>query len=226
MSRRSYGQYCGLARALDVVGDRWTLLLLRELLYLGPRRFRDLRGALPGLAPNLLTRRLRGLERAGLLVRGTLPEPAGVAIYRLTARGRSLEPALFALMQWGRALLDDPRAQPGLRPALPVIALRAAFRPADADGIDEVYELRVNGQIFQAVVKDRRMALVQGAQHAPDVVATAEAATLADVVAGRIDALEALGRGLLRVEGEPDALGNFVRLFAQNPSLRPFRSAR
>jgi DNA-binding HxlR family transcriptional regulator len=221
MRSKTYQQYCGLARALDVVGDRWTLLLVRELLYLGPRRFRDLAAAMPGLAPNLLTRRLRDLERAGVVTRGTLPEPAGVAVYRLTARGRALEPALFALMQWGRPLLPDPRERPGLRAALPVIALRAAFRREDAAGIDEVYELRVEGSVFQAVVRGGRMEVLHGAQRTPDVVATADAVTFADIVAGRADALEALGRGLLRIEGEPEALGNFVRLFAQNPALRP-----
>ena len=178
---------------------------------------------MPGLAPNLLTRRLRQLEKAGLASRATLPEPAGVAVYCLTTRGRALEPALFALMQWGRPLLADPRERPGLRAALPVIALRAAFRREDAADIDEVYELRVEGAVFQAVVQGERMEILHGAQRTPDVVATADAVTFADMAAGRADALEALGRGLLRIEGEPQALGNFVRLFAQNPALRPMR---
>lgn len=218
---RSYGQYCALARALDVVGDRWSLLLVRELLYLGPRRFRDLRAALPGLAPNLLTRRLRELEKGGVVARAMLPEPASVRVYRLTARGRALEPAVFALLQWGRPLLGDPRDREDLRAALPVMALRAAFRPEDAAPEEMVYELRIEGQVFQARVADGHMEILSGAQRRPDVIATGDAVTFAEVAAGRTDALEALASGALRVEGEPDALGSFVRIFAQNPALRP-----
>jgi len=218
---RSYGQYCGISRSLDVVGDRWALLVVRELLYLGPRRYRDLRAALPGLAPNLLTRRLRELERAGVLARARLPDPAGVPVYRLTRRGRDLEPVLRALLQWGRPLLEDPRTRDSLRPVLPVMALRALFRPEDAEGVEAVFEFRVEGQSFQALVAGGHMELLVGSQHAPDVVATAEAAVLADVAAGRADALDALAAGSLRLEGEPDALASFVRLFAHNPELRP-----
>lgn len=217
---RSYGQYCGIARALDVVGDRWALLVVRELLYLGPRRYRDLRAALPGLAPNLLTRRLRELERAGVLARGRLPDPARVPVYRLTRRGRALEPVLRALLQWGRPLLDDPRARESLRPALPVMALRALFRPEDAEGVEAVFEFRAEGQTFQALVADGHMEILVGSQHTPHVVVTVESAVLADVAAGRVDALDALSAGSLRLEGEPDALASFVRLFAHNPELR------
>ena len=175
---RSYGQYCGIARALDVVGDRWALLVVRELLYLGPRRFRDLQAALPGLAPNLLTRRLRELERAGVLARATLPEPARVPVYGLTRRGRELEPVLRALL-----LLD--------------------------------------AQVFQAVVAEGRMEILVGSQHPPDAVATSDTATLADVAAGRVAALDVLSAGALRLEGDPDALATFDRLFGHNPALRP-----
>ena len=217
---RSYGQYCGIARSLDVMGDRWALLLARELLYLGPRRFRDLRAALPGLAPNLLTRRLRELERAGVVARAELPDPARVPVYRLTRRGRSLEPVLHALHQWGRPLLDDPRGHSDLRVALPVMALRAVFRPEDAEGVESVFEFRVEGQSFQALVADGHMELLVGSQHPPDVVATADTVTVADVAAGRTAALDALAAGTLRLEGEPDALSGFVRIFGHNPALR------
>jgi DNA-binding HxlR family transcriptional regulator len=218
---RTYGQYCGIARALDVVGDRWALLLVRELLYLGPRRFRDLQAALPGLAPNLLTRRLRELERAGVLARGTLPDPARVPIYGLTRRGRDLEPVLRALLLWGRPLLDDPRGHDPLRVALPIMALRAVFRPEDAGDVEAIYEFRVDAQVFQAVVADGHMEMLVGSQHPPDVVATADTATLADVAAGRSATLDALSAGTLRLEGDPDALASFVRLFGHNPALRP-----
>src|SRR5712691_3728539 len=99
-TRRSYNQYCALARALDVVGERWTLLLVRELL-LGPRRYKDLLDGLPGIGTNLLADRLKHLEDAGMIRRVVLPPPAGSAVYELTELGRRLEPAVFELGRWG-----------------------------------------------------------------------------------------------------------------------------
>lgn len=221
MASRSYREHCGIARALDRVGERWTLLLVRELLYLGPRRFADLRRALPGLAPNLLTRRLRDLEADGLVVRSILPAPASVRVYRLTPRGRALEPVLQALWRWGRAALGDAREAGAVRPELPVMALRAAFRPEDAAGVHETWELQVDDVAIQAVVEDGRMTLRPGMEVTPDVTVTTDAATLADVVAGRLDVSDALGSGAMRIEGEPAALGHFMRIVAHNPGLRP-----
>src|SRR6188508_1089348 len=99
--RRLYGQRCGVARALDIVGERWTLLLVRELM-IGPRRFKDILGGLPGIGTNLLTDRLKDLEQAGVVARRVLPPPAGSTVYELTELGRGLEPVVFALGWWGR----------------------------------------------------------------------------------------------------------------------------
>jgi len=209
---RSYGEYSGLARALDLVGERWTLLLLRELVYLGPRRFRDLQHALPGMAPNLLSRRLRELEGAGLLTRAVLPQPAGVRVYAASERACRLEPALRELDRWGRDALGDPHRAEPIRPELPAIALRAAFRPTDAPGgVREVFELRVDDTVLQAVVDAGRMDLLHGARRIPDVVASTDATTLAAITAGRLDAGDALASGALHLEGEPAALGRFMR---------------
>lgn len=104
MSKRSYGQFCALAQALDQIGDRWTLLILRDLLP-GPARFRDLQESLPGLATNLLTQRLRSLEENGVVLQDTLPPPAGVRVYRLTPRGQQLGPAIEAIAAWGMDLM-------------------------------------------------------------------------------------------------------------------------
>src|SRR5919205_66330 len=98
-NRRSYGDRCGIARALDLVGERWALLVVRELL-LGPKRFTDLRAGLPHVSPDVLAQRLRELEQAGVLRRGTLPPPAASRIYELTGRGRELEPVVLALGRW------------------------------------------------------------------------------------------------------------------------------
>ena len=106
---RTYGHYCSLARALDVVGDRWTLLIARELLVHGPRRFTDLKAGLPGIAPNLLSTRLRELEQAGLIRREDAPPPVATALYRLTEDGLALEPVLKALGLWGLRYMGEER---------------------------------------------------------------------------------------------------------------------
>lgn len=106
-TRRSYRQYCGIARALDVVGERWTLLVIRELMT-GPKRFKDLLDGLPGIGTNLLTARLKQLEEDGLLRRTILPPPAKVPAYELTPLGQRLEPVLSTPGDWGQELLGPP----------------------------------------------------------------------------------------------------------------------
>ncbi|MFD8638614.1 winged helix-turn-helix transcriptional regulator, partial [Streptomyces sp. NPDC059656] len=136
---RTYGQYCGIAKTLDAVGDRWTLLIVRELLALGPCRHTDLRNGLPGIASNLLVDRLRDLEEAGLIHREAAPPPVATTLFSLTERGRELEPVLRELSRWGIPLLREPggsdtfrthwldmpaRALTDHRPDQPAIALQ------------------------------------------------------------------------------------------------------
>src|SRR5881398_167543 len=112
--RRSYRQSCGIARALDLVGERWALLVVRELV-LGPKRFTDLRHGLPGIGTNILAGRLRELERAGVIRRRTLPPPAASAVYELTEYGRDLEPVMLALGRWGARTLGERRPEQSMR---------------------------------------------------------------------------------------------------------------
>src|SRR5438270_4362488 len=126
MPKRSYGQFEGLANALDAIGERWTLLLVRELL-LGPRRYKDLLEGLPGIGTNLLARRLKELQGAGVIEKRTLPAPAGSSVYELTERGRGLEPALVALAGWGLVAMEEPSRTDVLRPAWAVLAFRSMF---------------------------------------------------------------------------------------------------
>ncbi|MFC5908819.1 winged helix-turn-helix transcriptional regulator [Streptacidiphilus monticola] len=135
MARRSYDQYCAVARALDTVGDRWTLLVVRELLA-GPRRYTDLHADLPGVSTDMLASRLKDLERDGLLERRRLPAPASAQVYELTAAGRSLLPVLTALAAWGADALGEPRPTDAVRAhwfAVPLIGLleREPGLPAD-----------------------------------------------------------------------------------------------
>ena len=109
---RSYGQYCAAAKALDVIGDRWTLLIARELLLRGPSRYTDLRDGLPGIATNLLADRLRALEHAGLVAREEAPPPVATALFRLTPRGEELRPVLEELTRWGLPyMIEEPKGQ-------------------------------------------------------------------------------------------------------------------
>ncbi|MCX4704603.1 helix-turn-helix transcriptional regulator [Streptomyces sp. NBC_01352] len=132
--RRSYDQYCSAARALDVVGDRWTLLIVRELLA-GPRRYTDLHADLPGVSTDVLASRLKDMERDGLATRRRLPPPGAVYVYELTGRGRELLPVLQALGRWGQAELGERRPTDAVRAhwfALPLL------RALEGEGLVEV----------------------------------------------------------------------------------------
>src|SRR5215470_4843058 len=109
MATRTYGQYCGFARALEVVGERWAMLVIRDLL-VSPKRFTDLHNGLPGIPTNVLTARLKELEQAGVIQRRVLPRPTGSVIYELTEYGAELENVVVQLGRWGAKSLGDPRS--------------------------------------------------------------------------------------------------------------------
>jgi DNA-binding HxlR family transcriptional regulator len=165
---RTYSDRCGIARALDVVGERWALLVVRELL-LGPKRFTDLRAGLRGVGPDMLTARLKELEAAGVVRRATLPPPAASKVYELTPRGAELEPAILALGRWGSVAPGPGEAKLGVDAF--VIALKTLFTP---DGADGRFELRLADQRFAARVADRRFDVARGEDPQADAVITAE----------------------------------------------------
>ena len=134
MSKRSYNQYCAVARALDIVGERWTLLVVRELLT-GPKRFKDLLEGLPGIGTNLLAARLKDLEGYGVVHRTTLPPPAGSKVYELTELGSSLELVVAALGRWGLEFLGAPDQEDDVRPVWAVVAVRSAVKQEAARGL-------------------------------------------------------------------------------------------
>lgn len=125
---KSYGQYCALARGLDLVGDRWTLLIIRELLSLGPSRYADLQRGLPGIATNLLAARLRDLEAAGLVERRELPRPAGAAVFALTEPGTALKGVVREFVKWGAPLMAPPEAGDSFRTHWLLLPLQALCR--------------------------------------------------------------------------------------------------
>ena len=140
VTARTYGQHCGIAYALDLVGERWALLVVRELI-LGPKRFTDLRNGLPGVATNVLSQRLKELERNGIVGRRVLPPPAASTVYELTAYGRELEPIVLRLGAWAAQTMERAPGQP-MRSEWLMVAVKARFRPAAAKGIRATVGLR------------------------------------------------------------------------------------
>lgn len=209
--KRSYDDGCANAHALDLIGERWALLVLRELM-LGPKRFTDIRSGLPGISPNVLTQRLEELEEASLVVRRKLPPPASVWVYDLTEWGKGLEPVMQAIGRWAAR---SPHMRPGLPMSVSsvVLSLRTMFSSAASKGLKGTIELRFGEQRFTATLKDGRMDLVAGAVPAPDAAVEADPDALAAVVYGGRKLTEAMAAGDVRVEGDKALVKRFVTFF-------------
>jgi DNA-binding HxlR family transcriptional regulator/putative sterol carrier protein len=221
--RRSYDQYCSAARALDTVGDRWTLLIVRELMP-GPRRFTDLVDGLPGISRNLLTERLRNLERDGLVLRQELPPPAARQVYELTQDGRDLGHAMAPLGAWAIRRMGE-RAPGELFsarwPAVPMLGL--ADRGAAA-GVREAYQYLVGDTAFYFAVDDGAIELHDGRADEPAVVVTTDEKTWARVVTGSVRAADAMAAGSYRVEGDREAVARMRRIFSRSHMLAQGRA--
>jgi DNA-binding HxlR family transcriptional regulator len=212
MSSRSYNQYCGLAYALDIVGERWTLLIIRELIP-GPRRFTDLLDGLPGISTNLLSERLKNLEQKGLLGRRVLPPPAGSTVYELTSLGQTLENTLIELGRWGSQFVPASAEEAALlNVGSYALTLKTFFRPKQAQGIDETYELRIDNEVLQVQIKAGELSVQQGEALHADAVFYTDMPSYLRLLTGQIKADEAISRGLVQVEGDPTALGRFLNL--------------
>jgi DNA-binding HxlR family transcriptional regulator len=208
---RTYGDPCGIARALDLLGERWALLVVRELL-LGPKRFTDLRSGLPKLSADVLSQRLREFEQAGVVSRRKLAPPASARVYELTDRGRELEAVVLQLGRWG-SREPLPAAHGELSPDASMLALKTLFEPSAAEGLTAGYELRLGDDRFSARVADGRLELVRGGAERPDAVVTTDTATLSAVLWHGRALDDALQSGALELEGSKTALKRFLRLF-------------
>ncbi len=211
MKSRSYDQFCALAYALDSVGGRWTLLIIRELLP-GPRRFKDLVEGLPGISTNLLCERLEGLEEWGVLIRRVLPPPAGSTVYELTALGQGLENAVLELGKWGSQFL--PASLEGVAmPSLGAItlALKAFFHPEQAQGVNETYDLHLGDECLQVQVQRGELRVQHGEAPQPAAVFYTDMPSFLGLFTGQIQPDQALAGGLIRLEGDPGALSRFLR---------------
>lgn len=201
MSRRSYNQSCGIARALDLLGERWTLLIIRDLL-IGPRRYSDLLEGLPGIGTNMLADRLKLLEGEGLVYKHALAPPAdSVVVYDLTEAGRELEEVLKALVRWSWRHLGPARRGQHADPRWTALALRASFDPDAADGLDASYEFDLDGQKVRVHIEGRRIQTGIGPATDPDVVLRSDELTLSQIRAGQLSLEEAAEQGRLELEG-------------------------
>jgi DNA-binding HxlR family transcriptional regulator len=213
---RKYGQGCGTAYALDLVGDRWALLVVRELVF-GPKRFTDLRAGLPGIGPNVLSQRLKELEEVGVLRRRVLPPPASVPVYELTEWGAELEGILVQLGRWGARSPDMPE-EAETQPEWLVLGLRALYDP-EGEPPATLYELRFgDDEVFWAHADDGSVSVGRGSASDPDAVLTAGVDTIAMLVRRRLTPAAALKSGALKLEGDRAALDRFPSLFRFPPS--------
>ena len=208
---RTYDDGCAAAHALDLVGERWALLVVRELL-LGPKRFTDLREGIPKASPNVLSQRLRELERAGVVRRRKLPPPAASRVYELTDWGLELEPVIVRLGRWGARSPSKPRdAALGVESL--VLSLRTMFDSRSAEGLAASYELRLGEDRFRAEVADGRFEIARGGADRPDALLEADAGTMVALIYGGRRLTEAVNSGDIKIEGDEAVAERFLELF-------------
>jgi DNA-binding HxlR family transcriptional regulator len=211
MVRRSYGQYCGFARALELVGERWAMLIVRDLL-VGPKRFGEIQRGLPGIPTNILTARLNELEESGLVRRCVLPRPAKGVAYELTDDGATLEEAVMALGRWGALRLGAPRPDETVTEDSIAMALRTTFRAEAAGKAKAAYLLRLGPTEVHAIVRNGTITVGRGPIEKPDlVIETGPALRL--LLAREVSPAEAIKKKLVRVTGNPKLLDRFVQTF-------------
>jgi DNA-binding HxlR family transcriptional regulator len=215
MARR-FDQYCPVAHAMCMVGERWSLLIVRELLH-GPKRYTDLRDGLPGIGTNILAARLRELEAAGIVSKRKLPAPAASTVYELTEYGAELEEVVYALARWGARTLGPPGPDDELYEEWGVNALPALFSPEAARGLTETYVLRIEGDTFSARVEDGHLHASVGAVEDADVVIETDMATFFRLSGQELSAADALEQGVVTVEGDRAAFERCFDVFSLAP---------
>jgi DNA-binding HxlR family transcriptional regulator/putative sterol carrier protein len=209
---RGYGQFCGLARALDLVGGRWALLVVRDLLT-GPKRFSELQEGLPGIPTNVLTSRLRELEEAGIVGRRVQAHPGGGVAYELTEYGLELEEPVLRLGFWGAKTMGSPCAGDFVSVDSLALAFRGAFRPERARGPQRLYELRIDGKPLRILVKSGRVSVPAESEKEPDVILETDPGAVGELLSGSLPVDDAITSGRLRVDGELADARRFAEMF-------------
>jgi len=213
--KRRYDDACAAAHGMDLIGERWAMPVIRELL-LGPRRFSDLRRSLNGISANVLTQRLEGLESAGILGRRKLPPPASVQVYELTPWGYEAAPIFQALGRWA---VRSPRHDPG-RPFSPVslmLSLRTMFRPQAAQGHRGTIGLRMGEETFFWSLSSGEVRIGRGPAQSPDAVITGPPTAIAGIVYGGRPPEDAIAAGDLAIEGDLDLVRALPGFFPLPP---------
>jgi DNA-binding HxlR family transcriptional regulator len=205
---KRYAQRCSVARALDVIGERWTPLIVRELL-LGPKRYTDLLEALPGVGTNLLAGRLSDLQASGVIVRRMLPPPTPVAVYELTEAGEALAPVIAELRAWGQQYAPPAQAGDAVRPAW---VIQSAMSGGAALPAGSSCELRVGNEVFELSAGKPRAAVRARPAAAPDAVLTIKPELLYRLASGRVTPARATRE--IEAEGDQDLAGAVLELLA------------
>jgi DNA-binding HxlR family transcriptional regulator/putative sterol carrier protein len=211
MKRRSYGKYCGLAHALELVGERWALVLVGDLLR-GPKRFTDLQRGQPRIPSNVLSARLKELEEAGVVRRRVLPRPASGVGYELTEYGRELEDIILRLGLWGARSMADPRPDDVVTADTVLLALRTTFRPEAARELRASYELRLGQIVVHARVDDGTLEVDEGPIANADLVLETDL-SLHPLLTGELGPAEAIENGRVRLTGKRKLFEQFVEVF-------------
>ncbi|MET0134205.1 MAG: winged helix-turn-helix transcriptional regulator [Kibdelosporangium sp.] len=206
MTDRRYDDPCGIARALNLIGERWALLVVRELLF-GPRRFTDLKAGLPTASQNVLTHRLRELRESGIVTR----HQVGAPVYELTRRGYELKPVVLELARWGCHLPTASTMDLSV-PAV-IFALLTTFSPDQAGDLRATYQLRIDDEAFRATIAAGTVDISPGLHDKPDATIEAGRATLRSLVFGGANLSEAIDAGNARVDGSADAVAKFLAVF-------------
>ncbi|WP_174536889.1 winged helix-turn-helix transcriptional regulator [Micromonospora chalcea] len=222
--KRSYHQYCGLASALDVLGERWTLLIIRELL-MGPRRYSELLADLPGIGTNLLADRLKFLVDSGVLRQVDVHGTGGRLSYELTPTGQALRPMVLGLAHWGLEFVGDLSAEDTVRPHWGFLAVEAMFQWDKISPIDESYQFQVDDEVFRIDVAGGVPRVAKGPSDDPAMVATTDAATFVRIGAGRVTPLMAMVGGQLKLEGDIDAVLRCCELLGLDAGAAPAAQA-
>lgn len=209
--KRDYGQFCGLASAMTVIGERWTLLVIRELL-IGPTRFNELAENLPGMGPNLLAERLRYLTEAGVIEHAPVPGDGRGRIYRLTAVGEELREPVLELARWGMRFLTDADTAGATRAAWGFLAVQAMTDRVNVPEVDEEYEFRVDEEVFTIHVAAGAVEFHRGPAAHPAIVVNSDSESFVRIGARMISPFDAIVTGAVKIEGEPDAVHRCTRL--------------
>ncbi len=222
MTRRTYGQFCGLARALELLGERWAPLIIRDLL-VGPKGIADLQAGLPRIPADVLAARLREFERAGVVRRRVAPEPDNSVRYELTEYGAELDDVILRLGSWGARMLGTPRAGEIVTVDSLVMAMRGTFQPAAAEGLHVTFQLRMGDILLHMRVDDGELTAAAGPLPGADL-SFEPGASLRGLLTGEINPEQAVEDGSVPVIGDPALLALFTRLFRIGANVQ--RSAR